>query len=162
AVVGRSADGSRKRVTLFETLFNELWAGPQTKKLVVGGADVVLEPRLEALSLNTETNLPEWRPVNSLFRRSYRGDLVTITTGDDRRVTVTEKHPMLVVDTHGRARQVLARDLVHGDRLPIHCSLLLSEEIAAETLAHLARGSSRKRFEASIIKSHFAKTRQAL
>jgi UDP-glucose 6-dehydrogenase len=162
AVVVRSADGSRKRVTLFETLFNELWADPQTKKLVVGGADVVLEPHLEALSLNTETNLPEWRPVNSLFRRSYRGDLVTITTGDDRRVTVTEKHPMLVVDTHGRTRQVLAKDVVQGDRLPIHCSSPLSDEIAAETLAHLARGSSRKRFEASIIKSHFAKTRQAL
>src|SRR5262249_59285358 len=77
-------------------------------------------------------------------------------------VTVTEKHPMLVVNTYGLARQVLARDVVHGDRLPIHCSSPLSDEIAADTLAHLARGSSRKRLETSIIKSHFAKTRQAL
>jgi UDP-glucose/GDP-mannose dehydrogenase family protein/intein-like protein with splicing domain len=106
--------------------------------------------------------MPEWRPVNSLFRRSYRGNLVTITTGDDRRVTVTEKHPMLVVEAHGRARQVLARDVVHGDRLPIHCSSLISDEIAAETMKHPARESSSERLEAGIIKSHYAKTRRAL
>jgi hypothetical protein len=69
---------------------------------------------------------------------------------------------MLVVDAHGRAGQVLARDVVHGDRLPIHCSSLLSDEIAAETLAPLAKGSSRERLEAAAIKSHFSKVRQAL
>ncbi|MBO0863066.1 MAG: nucleotide sugar dehydrogenase, partial [Chloracidobacterium sp.] len=88
AVVVRSTDDSRKRLYLFETLFDNLWRDPQTKKHEVGGADVIVEPRLEALSLNTETNLPEWRPVSYLFRRSYQGNLVTITTSDNRRLTV--------------------------------------------------------------------------
>ncbi|MGH9752069.1 MAG: nucleotide sugar dehydrogenase [Blastocatellia bacterium] len=162
AVVIRTADDSRKRLTLFETLFDKLWDDPQTKKLEADGADVIPEPRLDALSLNTETNLPEWRPVSYLFRRLYQGNLVTITTSDNRRLTVTEMHPMLVVDADGRAREVLAKALALGDRLPIHCSSamepsrregrvadekldllpLLPAEIAAkvETLKGLFRG----------------------
>ena len=162
AVVVRSADDSRKRLILFETLFDKVWADPLTKKLEVDGADVISEPRLEALSLNTETNLPEWRPVSALFRRLYQGNLVTITTGDNRRVTVTEKHPMLVADAYGRTQRVFAKNIVRGDRLPIHCSSLLSDEIAAGTLAPVASGSLRGPLEAPNFKSHFDKTRRAL
>jgi UDP-N-acetyl-D-mannosaminuronate dehydrogenase/intein/homing endonuclease len=122
AVVIRLADDSRKRLTLFATLFDKFWDDPQTKKLQVDGADIIPEPRLEALSLNTKTNLPEWRPVSYLFRRLYQGNLVTITTSDNRRLTATEMHPMLIVDADGRVRQVLAKDIALGDRLPIHCS----------------------------------------
>lgn len=172
AVVVRSVGDSRKRLTLFETLFDTLWDDPQSKKLEIDGADVISEPRLEALSLNTETNLPEWRPVSCLFRRSYRGALVTITTSDNRRVTVTEKHPMLVADTYGRARLALAKDIVQGDRLPIHCSSApeiegrkeqsADDAIVAQTLAHVTSGSLRERLESPIIKGHFAKARQSL
>ncbi len=162
AVVVRPTGGSGRRVTLFEALFDELWADPQSDKFEVDGAEVIAEPRLEALSLNPETNLPEWRPVISLFRRSYRGDLVTITTGDGRRVTATEKHPMLVVDACGRTRQVLARDIARLDRLPIHCSSLLPDEVAAETLAPPVGRWSPERPGASLIEGRFAQTRRAL
>ena len=120
-VVVRSAD-QRKRLTLFEAIFDELWASQQTNKFEADGAEVIHQPRLEALSLNTETRMPEWKPVSYLFRRSYHGDLVTITTSDNRRVTVTEKHPMLVANADGSVQQVLAKDIAVGARLPIHCA----------------------------------------
>ena len=90
------------------------------RKMSVDGAEVVLAPELEALSLNTATQLPEWQPVTHLFRRKTNGALVKITTSDNRRLTVTDKHPMLVSHSDGTVREVFAQDLQTGDRLPLH------------------------------------------
>ncbi len=181
-VVLRSADDSRKRLTLFETIFNELWDDPQTSRFEAGDTEVIQQPRLEVLSLNTETNVAAWKPVSYFFRRPYQGNLVTITTGDNRRVTVTEKHPMLIVDAGGRVRQVLAEDIAMGDRLPIHCSSapetsrrggrvaneksdlfpLLTDEFAARIPVRLVEASVRERLKAPVIQSHFAALSRSL
>jgi UDP-glucose 6-dehydrogenase len=177
-VVVRSAD-QRKRLTLFEAIFDELWASPQTSKFEADGAEVIHQPRLEALSLNTETRMPEWKPVSCLFRRLYQGNLVTITTSDNRRVTVTEKHPMLVADAYGRTQQVWAKDIASGDRLPIYCSPAPEESRREGRLADErldlppmlpvevvtgtpVGGSLRKRIRNPIIESRFTNLSRSL
>jgi UDP-N-acetyl-D-mannosaminuronate dehydrogenase/intein/homing endonuclease len=120
-IIVRSVDDASERVESLATVFSEQVADPRTSKFEAGGGEIIYKPRLEALSLNTETQLPEWKPVSYLFRRQYNGPLVTITTSDNRRLTATDQHPMLVSDGDGQVRQVFAKDLTAGDRLPIHC-----------------------------------------
>ncbi|HEX8069163.1 MAG TPA: nucleotide sugar dehydrogenase [Pyrinomonadaceae bacterium] len=119
-VVVRASDEGGEQLQPLATLFAEQLAAPRVRKFEAGGGDVIYRPRLQALSLDTETQLPVWKPVRYLFRRKTEGATVTVTTSDNRRVTVTDKHPMLVSDEAGRLRQVFARDLTVGDRLPIH------------------------------------------
>jgi len=120
-VIVRSADDASERIESLAAIFSEQYADAHARKFTVDGAEVIYQPRLEALSLNTETQLPQWKPVRYLFRRLSEGHLVTITTSDNRRLTVTDQHPMLVSDDNGRLRQVFAKDLAVGNRLPIHC-----------------------------------------
>jgi UDPglucose 6-dehydrogenase len=108
-------------VQTFATAFSAQFANPTTRKFTAGGGDVIYKPQLEALSLDVETQQPKWKPVHYLFRRQYDGPTVVITTSDNRRLTVTDQHPMLVSDENGRLRQVFAKDLTAGDRIPIHC-----------------------------------------
>lgn len=120
-VVVRTSDGSGQRLTSLTTVFAEQQRDSNAQHFSVdGGGDVICRPRIEALSIDPLTKRPSWRPVSYLFRRSYEGDLVTITTSDNRCLTVTDEHPMLVCDEAGNLRQVFAKDLRAGDRLPIH------------------------------------------
>jgi nucleotide sugar dehydrogenase len=121
-IVVRNAGDQRPRVVALSALFDEQSSSLPANKFEIDQGEIVYQPRLEALSLDTETQLPEWKPVRFLFRRPSSGPLVTITTSDNRRLTVTDQHPMLVSDVNGRVRQVFARDLRTGDHLPINSS----------------------------------------
>jgi UDP-N-acetyl-D-mannosaminuronate dehydrogenase/intein/homing endonuclease len=117
-IVVRAAEGERlKRLS---EIFDDQIIDAETRRFPAGGGEVVYKPKLKALSLNIETQLPEWKPVRYLFRRPTDGPIVTVTTSDNRRLRVTDQHPMLVSDESGNVRQVFARDLTVGDRLPIH------------------------------------------
>ena len=118
-VVVRSASEDEQVKTLAE-VFEQQLCERSARKFTAGGGEVIYKPQLKALSLNTATQLPEWKPVRYLFRRKTDAPILTLTTSDNRRLTVTDKHPMLVSDEAGNVRQVLARDLAAGDRLPIH------------------------------------------
>ncbi len=117
----RSTDDEGERVKSLAELFAEQESHAHARTFEAGGGDVIYRPRLQALSLDTETQQPEWKSVRYLFRRKTSHPLVVVTTTDNRRLTVTDKHPMLVSDENGNLRQVFARDLVIGDRVPIHC-----------------------------------------
>jgi nucleotide sugar dehydrogenase len=119
-VVVRSPTDGQEQVKSLAEIFNEQTADARARKFPAGGGEVVYRPRLKALSLDAETQLPEWKPVRYLFRRRTDAPLVTITTSDNRRLTVTDHHPMLVTDEAGEVRQVFAGELKAGDRLPIH------------------------------------------
>lgn len=120
-VVVRRSDDTGEQVMPLEEIFNKQISEPRIRKFPAGGGEVIYKPQLKALSLNAETQLPEWKSVRYLFRRQTDGPIVTLTTSDNRRLTVTDQHPMLVSDGAGNSRQVFARDLRVGDRLPIHC-----------------------------------------
>ncbi|HXG66654.1 MAG TPA: nucleotide sugar dehydrogenase [Blastocatellia bacterium] len=121
-IVVRAAGSTGERIEPIAAVFSEQYASLHTRKLIADAADVISQPRLEALSLDIETQQPKWKPVSYLFRRKYEGEIVTIITSDNRRLTVTDRHPMLVSGEDGRLRQVFARDLVAGNRIPIHCT----------------------------------------
>jgi nucleotide sugar dehydrogenase len=122
-VVVRSADHGGERCETLAGIFFEQWMNDQVGKFEVeNGGEVICQPRLDALSLDPETQQPKWRPISYLFRRRYDGNLVTITTSDNRRLTVTDEHPMLIVDETGRLQQVFAKDLKAGDQLPIRAA----------------------------------------
>jgi nucleotide sugar dehydrogenase len=122
SVVVRSSDEKQKSVTQLNELFERVKSDSRTRKFPVGGGEVIFKPSLEALSLDTDHSVPRWRPVRYLFRRDYTGPLVSITTSDNRTLTVTDQHPMLVERESGELEQVYAKDIRQGDRLPIHWS----------------------------------------
>jgi UDP-N-acetyl-D-mannosaminuronate dehydrogenase/intein/homing endonuclease len=82
---------------------------------------VFLQPEgLEALALDARSGGVEWFPVQSIYRGSYRGGGVRITTRDRRSLVVTDRHPMLV--RNGAGFQVNpACDVRAGDEIPL-CS----------------------------------------
>ncbi|HWP42584.1 MAG TPA: UDP binding domain-containing protein [Blastocatellia bacterium] len=135
-VVVRSTEDGSERVAPLDQLFSEQLSIERSCNLTAAGGDVIYRPRLEALSIDTESQQPQWKPVHYLFRRKYDGAIVTITTSGNRRLTVTDKHPMLVSDERGRLQQVFAKDLVIGNLLP-----------AQQMAAAVKVGSENYRFE---------------
>ncbi|MGI8555196.1 MAG: nucleotide sugar dehydrogenase, partial [Pyrinomonadaceae bacterium] len=123
-------DGSGKKIENLAELFEKESAKTRVRKFDVHGSDVIYKPELEALSINMTTNKAEWKPVHYLFRRQTDVDLVEITTSDNRRLTVTDLHPMLVADENGKLRETFAKDLKSNDRLPIQNFSNETEEIA--------------------------------
>ncbi|MBO0797578.1 MAG: hypothetical protein J2P31_02040, partial [Blastocatellia bacterium] len=120
-VVVRSGKEKSERVVTLSSLYGELLKISQQRHIETECGEVILDPEIEALSLNIKTQMPEWKTVSHFSRRSFSGKLVRIMTSDNRRLTVTDEHPMLVSDFDGSIRQVLAKDLVVGNRVPIHC-----------------------------------------
>ncbi len=134
--VVRDVGGSRERIEQLSAVFDEQHVNDQVRKFEMeSGGKVIFKPALEALSLDPETKQPRWKPVSYLFRRKYEGDLVTITTSDNRRLTVTDEHPMLVSDELGGIHQVFAKDVTAGARLPVFvppAPLLGAAEVGAD------------------------------
>lgn len=121
-VVVRAADGTNERVESLAEIFVEQSSDFTVRSFKASnGAELVRHPRLQALSIDMETQKPVWKPVQYLFKRPTDSRIVTITTSDNRKLTVTDLHPMLVSDKSGGLRQTYAKDLQAGDRLPVHC-----------------------------------------
>ena len=115
-------DEKGERVENLTELFEKESAKNRVRKFEVHGSDVIYQPNLQTLSVDMKTNERTWKPVEYLFRRKTDASTVKITTSDNRQVTVTDLHPMLVADENGKLQQVFAKDLQAGDRLPIHVS----------------------------------------
>jgi UDP-N-acetyl-D-mannosaminuronate dehydrogenase len=82
------------------------------------GGSFVAPRGLEVLSIDPATGAQSWQPVTYLFAREYAGTLVDVETSDHRRLTVTDRHPMLVhADGALVVREALA--LQPGDLLPL-------------------------------------------
>ncbi len=83
----------------------------------IGDAEVVGCSDLETLSIDPETGVAGWRPASLLFRRPFKGVMIEVELAGNRRLRVTDRHPMLVIEDD-RLSVRLARDLRPGDRLP--------------------------------------------
>ncbi len=113
-------DENGKKIENLAELFTKESTKKRVRRFEAHGSDVIYKPNLEALSINMETNKAEWKPVEYLFRRQTDVDLVKVTTGDNRTITVTDLHPMLVADENGKLTEVFAKDLKAENRLPIY------------------------------------------
>lgn len=110
-----------ERVVAFSEVFSEQASRRRLRGVESDAGKVIYNTNLEALSLDAKTQQPVWKPVTHLFCRKYSGPVVTVTTSDNRRLKVTDKHPMLVSDEGGNVREVFASDLKVGERIPVHC-----------------------------------------
>ncbi len=130
-------DKNGRKIENLAELFEKESAKTRVRQFEVHGSDVIYKPKLEALSINMETNKAEWKPVHYLFRRKTDVDLVEITTSDNRKLTVTDLHPMLVADENGKLNEIFAKDLKPTDRLPIQNLLDEKEHEAANLKINL-------------------------
>ncbi|MBX3278119.1 MAG: nucleotide sugar dehydrogenase, partial [Acidobacteria bacterium] len=119
-IVVRSITDRVQRLETLDNLFAGEFGEAGSNRLSSHDGDVIFHPQLEALSLNQEQQLPQWRPISHMFRRQYTGCTISILTSDNRRLTVTNRHPMLVCAPDGRIQQIAAEDLKIGDRLPVY------------------------------------------
>nr|MBA3806231.1 nucleotide sugar dehydrogenase [Acidobacteriota bacterium] len=95
-VVVRDEQG--ERVENLTELFEQESAKNRVRKFKVHGSDVIYKPNLQTLSVDMQTQKTFWKPIEYLFRRRTDASTVTVTTSDNRKVTVTDLHPMLVAD----------------------------------------------------------------
>jgi UDP-N-acetyl-D-mannosaminuronate dehydrogenase len=100
----------------FEDLFDAL---KNDQPVAVTPKGLYLHPRgLEALALDPRSGDVAYRPVEVLYRGFYEGSGVCLTTDDNRRLFLTDGHPMLVRNSAG-FEIVSARDLQAGKQLPV-------------------------------------------
>ncbi len=140
-------DEEGERVENLAELFEKESVKNRVRKFEVHGSDVIYKPDLQTLSVDMKTNERTWKPVEYLFRRKTDASTVTITTSDNRQVTVTDLHPMLVADESGNLQQVFAKDIQTGDRLPIHVSGISEMNFAnpkIDLLSYLPQESFKK------------------
>lgn len=69
------------------------------------------------LSFDVRTRGPIFKPIEMLSRRRAQGDLFKIITNDNRNVTVTNAHPMFVLEGDNFEIK-LAENLKVGDKIP--------------------------------------------
>ncbi len=101
-----------------EDLFDAL---KQDHPAAITPKGLYLRPRgLEALTLDPRSGDVAYFPVEVLYRGFYEGSGVCLTTEDNRRLCLTDGHPMLVRNPDG-FEIVSARDLQAGQQLPV-CS----------------------------------------
>ena len=131
-------DEKGERVENLAELFEKESAKNRVRRFEVHGSDVIYKPNLQTLSVDMETNERTWKSVEYLFRRKTDASTVKITTSDNRQVTVTDLHPMLIADETGKLQQVFAKDIQAGDRLPLHVSEISETSFANPKIDLLA------------------------
>ena len=111
----RVRGSSLDTVLTLSALFERFSA--ESRSIQLGDAEVVDCSDLETLSIDPETGTTSWRPVSLLCRRRFKGVMIDVQLAGNRRLRVTDRHPMLVVE-NDRLAVRLARDIRPGDRLP--------------------------------------------
>lgn len=108
------------RVLSFSVLFAEQMTLHRTRHFQAGGrTDVIYKPYLYALAIDMAEQQAVWKPVRYLFRRPYEGKLIYVVTNDNRRITVTDQHPMIVFEGDQLVIRPAA-SLKQGDRVPLY------------------------------------------
>jgi UDPglucose 6-dehydrogenase len=100
------------------------------------GIDVLRLDGLEVLSWRSDSDSPEYLPVEALTRRSFKGDLYEVRTKMGRSVRCTPDHPLVVADADREVIGVkLAQELTSTDWLPIAQGRPLAHARAPEELS---------------------------
>lgn len=100
----------------------------ENKVYRIGDLEYIKPKDIFVNSLNCENLKTFWKPISYLFRRKYKGALVNILTKDNRKITVTDRHPMLCI-RNDSIEVVEAKNLRVGDLLPLYYIESLDEEI---------------------------------
>lgn len=106
-----------KQIVTLEQLYNKFRNGENK----INDVNYIKPGQLKILSLDIESNKFVWKQVLCLTKRFYNGNAIVVTTNDNRRITVTDLHPMLVYDD-GEISKKPAKYLTIGDLIPIYSS----------------------------------------
>jgi nucleotide sugar dehydrogenase len=99
-------------------LIDRIKANPQTRMHRINGCLYIKPSRLEVLSFDFLKNKTCFKPIIILSERKYRGRMVDILTEDGRRLSVTDKHPLIVFN-EGKINIKFAQDILKDDNIPI-------------------------------------------
>jgi UDP-N-acetyl-D-mannosaminuronate dehydrogenase len=91
-------DGPAVRVLPLDKLFD---SAPARRRLRVREVDVTVPDGLEVLSVDPASGEARFSAVSHLFRRAAPTPLLRLRLKDNRRLTVTDGHPMLCHDGQG-------------------------------------------------------------
>jgi UDP-N-acetyl-D-mannosaminuronate dehydrogenase len=108
-------DGPAVRVMPLDKLFD---SAPARRRVRVREVDVTVPDGLEVLSVDPASGDARFSAVSHLFRRTAPTPLLRLRLKDNRRLTVTDGHPMLCYDDRGIGVRP-ARDLRAGDQIVI-------------------------------------------
>ncbi len=100
---------------------NNLSNSDSTLKHQLRDITLVKPQNAQTLSFDMQSKTFSYKDINIMSKRAYNGEMKRISTTDGRKITVTDKHPMLVHDAEGTIQIKLAQDIQPGDRLPL-CS----------------------------------------
>ena len=96
---GRETVCIRERSAVRVLPFSELFdSAPARVRRRVRDVDVAVPEALEALSVDPATGQARFSTVSHLFRRQAPTPLLRLRLKDNRRITVTDGHPMLCLD----------------------------------------------------------------
>lgn len=113
-------DGSAVRVAPLSEIFDQARHECDIETRV-GDVDVVVPRSIEALSVDPETGASRFEPVTHLFRRESPTPLLRLRCRSNRTVSVTDGHPMLVLD-RGNICVRRASELSPGDAIVLTTS----------------------------------------
>jgi nucleotide sugar dehydrogenase len=108
-------------------LIKEIKDDSRTRMHRVNGCLYIKPPYLEVLSFDFLKKSACFKPVTILSEREYDGRMVNILTEDGRRLSVTDKHP-LVVFNDGKFQIKFAQNVCVGDNIPIATNLLQEQQ----------------------------------
>lgn len=109
---------------------NNLSNSDSTLKHQLRDITLVKPQNSQTLSFDMENKTFSYKDINIMSKRAYTGEMKRISTTDGRKITVTDKHPMLVHDADGIIHIRLAQDIQQGDRLPISLALPAEKKTA--------------------------------
>jgi UDP-N-acetyl-D-mannosaminuronate dehydrogenase len=108
-------DGPAVRVLPLDKVFD---SAPARRRVRVREVDVTVPDDLEVLSVDPASGETRFSAVSHLFRRAAPTPLLRLRLKDNRRLTVTDGHPMLCCDERGIDVRP-ARDLRAGDQMVV-------------------------------------------
>jgi UDP-N-acetyl-D-mannosaminuronate dehydrogenase len=111
-----------------KSLFERCKAENNGRLLRFQDAEVIVKPKVEVLSFDSERKQAAFQPAEYLFRRDYQGNMVTINTAAGTKLRVTDLHPMLVERDSGIVSSP-AKELTTGDRLPLFFGINSADDV---------------------------------
>ena len=88
------------------------------KKLSLSGVEYI-KPKSDykMLTFDTKNNKTVFKPIDMLSKRKAVDSLLRVTTVDNRKITITDKHPLFAL-SQGKLKIKFAKDLQVGERIP--------------------------------------------
>jgi len=126
--------------------FARLSQGSQGKVEQYEDVTLLIPHDVEILSFDSARQEICYKPLLALFRRPYSGKMVKIVTEDGRKMRMTEKHPMIVLEQENPETK-LAEDLLSGDQLIIATGMPQPHEQASSYVIDLIPHLNEKEIE---------------